>query len=63
MLTASQVGLLFIALSILFFGLALRDYIRAKGTKTPARKAWLRIAVIFGAIGAYLYLSQTIRTP
>ncbi len=62
-MAASQIGLLFIALSILFFGLALRDYIRSKGAKTPARKAWLRIAVIFGAIGTYLYLSHMIRTP
>ena len=55
-MTASQIGLLFIALSILFFGLSLRDYIRSKGVRTPARRAWLRIALIFAVIGGYLYL-------
>lgn len=62
-MSGSQIGLLFVALSLLFFGLWLRDFVRSKGIKTPARRAWMRIAIIFGAIGAYLYLSQRIKIP
>jgi hypothetical protein len=55
MLTGPQVGILFLILSVLFFGLSLRDYIRSKGQQTPARKAWLRVAVIFAIVGVLLY--------
>jgi hypothetical protein len=54
MLTGPQVGVLFIILSILFFGLSLRDYVRSDRKKTPARRAWLRVAVIFAVIGLLL---------
>ena len=56
MLTAAQVGMLFITLSLLFFALALRDYVRTSGCRTPARRAWIRIAIIFGAVGLALTL-------
>ena len=56
MFTGTQIGLIFIALSLLFFGLSLRDYFKSKGAKTPARRAWLRVAIIFAIIGILLYL-------
>ena len=56
MLKGAQVGLLFIVLSLLFFGLSLRDYLRSGGKKTPARRAWLRIAIIFAIVGVFIYL-------
>jgi hypothetical protein len=48
----------FLALGALFLLLTLNDARRHGLTATPAGKAWLRIGVIFGAIGAYLLLSQ-----
>ena len=56
MLSAAQIGLLFVALSAVFFGLSVRDYFRAAGAKTPARRAWLRVGTVFCIIGIALYL-------
>ncbi len=55
-MTQDRIGLLFVVLSLLFFALSLRDYIRSKGATTPARRAWLRIAIIFAIVGTLLYL-------
>ena len=63
MLTGPQVGILFMILSVLFFGLSLRDYLRAKGEKTPARKAWLRVAIIFAIVGIFLYVRKSANIP
>ncbi len=56
MLTPIHIGLLFLALSLLFLGLSLWDYIRSKGEKTPARRAWLRVGILFGITGTVLCL-------
>ncbi len=56
MLTSTEIGLLFIALALLFFGLAAWDYLRMKDKKTPARRAWVRIGIVFAIIGILLYL-------
>ena len=53
----SPILLIFPALAALFLCLALMD-VRKHGSKmTPARKAWLRIGLIFAAVGAYLFFS------
>jgi hypothetical protein len=43
MLTGAQIGILFMVLALLFFGLSLRDYLKSAGKKTPARRAWMRV--------------------
>ena len=54
----SPILLIFPALAALFLCLALMD-VRKHGSKmTPARKAWLRIGLIFAAVSAYLFLFQ-----
>jgi hypothetical protein len=58
MLNQAQVGLLFIALAVLFFGLSLRDYLKSGARITPARRAWLRVGIIFAIVGVFLYLAQ-----
>jgi hypothetical protein len=63
MLTGAQIGILFIVLALLFFGLSLRDYLKSAGKKTPARRAWLRVAVIFAIVGFLLYLMNTLKMP
>jgi hypothetical protein len=50
------VGLFFFALGVIFLGLATRDFARNRGKATPARKAWLRVGLIFAAVGIFLYI-------
>ena len=48
--------IVFIALAVIFAGLALRDYLKTENKLTPARKTWLRIAFIFSGVGIFLYV-------
>jgi len=61
MLTGAQIGILFMVLALLFFGLSFSDYLRSAGKKTPARRAWLRVAVVFAIVGVLLYLANTLK--
>ena len=63
MLTGAQIGILFMVLALLFFGLSLRDYLKSAGKKTPARGAWIRVAVVFTIVGVLLYLTNTPKIP
>ncbi len=63
MLTGAQIGILFMVLALVFFGLSFRDYLKSGGTRTPARRAWLRVAIIFSIIGVLLYLTNTLKIP
>ena len=57
---ALLVGLVFVVLAVIFFGLSLKDYSKAE-RKTPlARKAWLRIAIIFAGVGVGLFAMQVL---
>jgi hypothetical protein len=49
----------FAALAGVFVVLAARDYSREGGTPTPARKTWLRMAVIFSAVAIGLFVWHT----
>jgi hypothetical protein len=51
-----NLGIVFIALAIIFVGLALRDYLRSENKLTPARKTWLRVAFLFSNVGIFLYV-------
>jgi len=48
----------FVALAVVFVGIALRDYLKAEGKLTIARKTWLRIAFIFAGVGIGLFFVQ-----
>ena len=50
----------FVALAVIFLGLALRDFLKAEGKLTPLRQTWLRIAFIFAGVGIGLYIMQTL---
>ena len=50
-----NMGIVFIALAIIYVGLALRDYLKSENKLTPARLTWLRIAFIFSGVGIFLY--------
>ena len=49
-------GPFFVALGVIFLGLAVRDSVKNRGRVTPARKAWLRVGLIFTAVGVFLYV-------
>jgi hypothetical protein len=59
MLTTGGVALVLIAIAVIFLSLTLRDYLTAETKLTPARKAWLRIAVIFAAVAIGLFIVNT----
>ncbi|MGA8030447.1 MAG: hypothetical protein WB992_25170 [Bryobacteraceae bacterium] len=48
--------LLFAALAVLFVTRAWLDHRQQSAKSTPARKAWLRIGLIFAAVTAYLLI-------
>jgi hypothetical protein len=51
-----HVGAVFIGLSVVFLAAAVRDRLRKEAGPSPARTTWLRIAIIFAAVGIGLQL-------
>ena len=54
----SSIGIVFVAIAVIFTGVALRDYLMAEGKMTIARKIWIRMAFIFAAVGIGLFFVQ-----
>lgn len=54
----SSIGIVFVAIAVIFIGIALRDYLNAEGKMTIARKLWIRMAFIFTAVGIGLFFAQ-----
>jgi hypothetical protein len=54
----ASLGIVFIAIAVIFLGIAFRDYLKAEGKLTIARKVWIRIAFIFAGVGIGLYFLQ-----
>jgi hypothetical protein len=54
------IGWFFLGLAFIFLAVAIRDYRRTSGAPSPARRAWLRIAIIFGLVGATLQFARLI---
>lgn len=53
-----SLGIVFVALAVIFLGVAFRDYLKAEGKMTIARKIWIRMAFVFTGVGIGLYLMQ-----
>jgi len=51
----SPIGIVFVAIAVIFIGVVLRDYLKAEGKLTIARKTWIRVAIIFAAVGIGLF--------
>jgi hypothetical protein len=49
------IGIVFIAIGIIFLCITFRDYLKAEGKLTIARKIWLRMAFIFSGVGIGIY--------
>ncbi|MCB1934984.1 MAG: hypothetical protein KDF59_03475 [Nitrosomonas sp.] len=59
MFTFWLIPLLFALFAVYFAGLLVRDRLRLTGQTNPARKAWLRLAIIFASISiglVFLYI-------
>lgn len=59
MQTITSLGQVFIAIAVIFLGVAVRDYLKAEGKLTAARQTGLRITFIFAGIGIALYVAHT----
>ena len=53
------VAVVFVAIGIIFLAVTLRNFLQAEGKLTPARKTWILIAMIFGAVPIGLFLLHT----
>jgi hypothetical protein len=53
------VPLVFVAVAVVFVVVALQNYLKSEGKLSPARKTWLRIALIFSLIGIGLFIVNT----
>jgi hypothetical protein len=51
-----KIALVFIVLAIIFLAVSVRDYLSTKAKSNPARQTWLRVSLIFAAVGVVLAL-------
>jgi hypothetical protein len=54
-----SLGIMFVALAVVFLSVAFRDYLKVEGKMTIARKIWLRMAFVFAGVGIGLYFFYT----
>ena len=54
----SSLSVVFVAIAVIFMAVAFRDYLKAEGKVTIARKVWIRMAIIFAAVGIGLFFVQ-----
>ena len=52
----SKISFIFFALAVIFLAVSLKDYSRIKGKTNPAQQTWLRLSLIFAAVGVVLAL-------
>ncbi len=53
-------GTVLVGLAVIFLAIAFRNFLKAEGKLTPARKTWLRIAIIFAAVAIVLFFATTV---
>ena len=53
-----SLGIVFVAISVIFLGVTFRDYLNAEEKLTIARKIWIRMAFVFAGVGIGLSLMQ-----
>jgi hypothetical protein len=58
MLGPSSISIVFVAIAVIFVGVALRDYLKVEGMMTIAPIIWIRMAIIFAAVGIGLFFVQ-----
>ena len=50
-----SLGIVFVGISVIFLGVAFRDYLKTEERLTITRKIWIRMSFIFAAVGIGLY--------
>ena len=55
---SSSIAIVFVAIAVIFIGVALRDNLKTEGKMTIGRKVWIRMAFIFAAVGIGLLFVQ-----
>jgi TRAP-type C4-dicarboxylate transport system permease small subunit len=60
MQASSSIGIVFIAIAVIFVVIAFRDFLNAEEKMTAARKIWLRMAFIFAGVAIALFFVQQI---
>jgi hypothetical protein len=58
-MVSAAIGWFFLALAGIFLALTIRDR-RRGGAPSPARRTWIRLAIIFGLVGATLQLMRLV---
>ena len=61
--SSARIGLLFFGLAVIFLAAALRDHLRAEGSRSLARRTWVRIAIIFAVVGICLQFIRLFLGP
>jgi hypothetical protein len=59
-MVSAGIGWFFLALAAVFAAVVIRDHRRTLGAPARARRGWLRIAIIFGLVGAALQFVRLI---
>ena len=54
----SSIGIVFVAIAVIFIGVAFRDYLMSENKMTISRKIWLRMAFIFAGVGIGLFFAH-----
>ena len=54
----SSLSVVFVAIAVIFLAVAFRDYLKEEGKEGIARKIWIRMAIIFAAVGIGLVFVQ-----
>ena len=54
-----SLGIMFVALAVVFLGIVFHNYLMTEGKMTIARKIWLRMAFVFAGVGIGLYFFYT----
>lgn len=56
----ASIGIVFVAIAVIFIGVAFRDFLKSEDKITIARKIWLRMAFIFAGVAIALFFVQQI---
>ena len=56
MISPPHVGLLFLAIALIFLGAAFHNYQTTERKHSATRQTWLRIAIVFAIVGIGLQL-------
>ena len=54
----SSIGIVFVAIAVIFISISFRNYLEEEGKATIARTVWIRMAIIFAAVGIGLFFVQ-----